>query len=327
MSEQAIQPDLHPGRPQTAATPARGVAKPMVALAAGLAALAVFACLDAWLDIIRIVRKDDEASHILLVWPVFAWLVWVRRRLLVDWKPQPSAVGFLIVLAGWGVWAFGYIKHMQVFWHGGALLVAFGAFVAVCGTDILRRLWPAFVVLVFLLPVPGIVRQPVALHMQNIAAQITEQAMMLLGYQLERSGNLLVFRDQPINIAEACNGMRMVSMLVLVAFAFVFVHPIRPWARVVLLLAAAPVAVACNVVRLVITVLAYGYTTADNADAIHDVLGWVMVVLSYLALAGLLWLMRWLVLPVDAHHGPAPLPAIDTGRSMVCCNSSWMRMP
>lgn len=314
MSQQAIQPYPMDSRPQPLAMILRGVATPMGLLAAALVGLAVLACHDAWLDIARIVRKDEEASHILLVPPIFLWLTWVRRARLNGWQAEPSAVGFLIVLPGALLWAFGYIRHMQVFWHLGAVLVAFGTFVSVCGLEIVRRLWPAFVVLIFLLPVPGVIRQPVALHMQNIAAQITQQAMMLLGYELNRSGNLLVFMGHPINIAEACNGMRMVSMLVLVAFAFVFVHAIRPWARVVLLLAAAPVAVACNVVRLVITVLAYGYSTAETAEAIHDVLGWVMVVLSYLILTGLLWLMRWLLLPVDDGSRQDNRPAIDVGR-------------
>jgi len=52
-----------------------------LAVAAVLVALAVLACRDAWLDIILIVRKDDEASHIMLVPPVFIWMTWALRDL------------------------------------------------------------------------------------------------------------------------------------------------------------------------------------------------------------------------------------------------------
>lgn len=268
-------------------------------LTIALIALALFACRDAWLDIARIVQKDEEASHILLVPLVFARIAWVRRGDLKGLTLHPSLWGPAIALVGVGLWLTGNIKAIQIFWHFGAILALVGAFVCINGLTVVHRLWPAFLVLLFLMPMPGTIRHPLALFLQNISAQATEVVIVALGFDLIRHGNLLLINDYPVGIAEACNGMRMVSMLILVVFAFVFSEKIRPWVRIVLVLLASPMAIALNMVRLVPTVLAYGYFSPDFADQLHDWLGWVMVIASYFVLMGLLVLMRWLLLPVD----------------------------
>ncbi len=296
---------------QSLAEPAEaggGLTRRGVLLTLVLMAMAVFACRDAWLDIIRIVQVDEEASHILLVPLVFARIAWVRRSELKGVATGVSFWGPAIALGGVGLWLFGNIKAIQVFWHFGAILAMFGAFVTINGLAIVRRLWPAFLVLVFLMPLPGVIRHPLALFLQNVSAHATEVVIVALGFELVRHGNLLIINDYPVGIAEACNGMRMVSMLILVVFAFVFSEKVRPWVRVALIVLAVPLAIACNIVRLVPTVLAYGYFSPEFADQVHDWLGWVMVIASYFMLMGLLALMRWLLLPTE------PLPVIKRRR-------------
>lgn len=270
-----------------------------VVLTLVMMALAVIACKDAWLDILRIVQKDEEASHILLVPFVFARIAWVRRTELKDWQSNVSLWGIAIALVGVGLWLYGNISAMQVVWHFGAILTLVGAFVSIQGLVIVRRLWPAFLVLLFLMPMPGVIRHPLALFLQNVSAQATEVVTIAMGFEVSRNANLLIINDYPVGIAEACNGMRMVSMLILVVFAFVFSEKVRPWVRILLIALATPLAIVCNIVRLVPTVVAYGYFKPETADLIHDWLGWVMVIASYFMLMGMLWLMRWLLLPVE----------------------------
>lgn len=269
-----------------------------------LMAFAVLACRDAWLDIARIVQKDEEASHILLVPLVFARIVWVRRGDIKGLDPSVSMWGVAIALAGVALWLFGNIKAMQIFWHLGAILTLFGAFVCVNGLQIVRRLWPAFLILVFLMPLPGIIRHPVALFLQGASAMATEVVIVAIGFELTRFGNLLMINDYTVGVAEACNGMRMVSMLILIVFAFVFSEKIRPWVRILLIASAVPIAILCNILRLVPTVLAYGYFSPELADQLHDWLGWGLAFASYFLLMGVLWLMRWLLLPVDPVDRP-----------------------
>lgn len=86
-------------------------------IVAGLAmvGLGVAVCSDAWTDILRIARKDEEASHILLVPVVFAWLFWVRQRRLRHCQPGASLMGPVLVLIGWMLYSIGDLRLIHYF--------------------------------------------------------------------------------------------------------------------------------------------------------------------------------------------------------------------
>ncbi|MCC6678430.1 MAG: exosortase/archaeosortase family protein, partial [Phycisphaerales bacterium] len=111
-------------------------------------------------------------------------------------------------------------------------------------------------------------------------------------------GNVLVVNGTEVAIAEACNGMRMVAAMALIAYAFVFSFPMRTWARLLLLGISPVVAILVNVIRLLPTAILYGNSTPAFADAFHDVAGWAVLLLAM----GFMWLvlalLRFLELPI-----------------------------
>lgn len=295
--------------PQTAQlnpwTPARLIG------AAFLVAAGVAVMWHAWSDILRLATRNEENSHILLVPIVVVWLVLARRDQWARCRVGFSPVGPLIMAAGWGISVFGFYNAFQSLWHGGALLVAVGAFVTVIGPDVVRRIWPAFVVLLFLVPVPGLVRLQIALPMQEATAAITTRVSDLFFMDVKRSGSVMQYNGVDVAIAEACNGMRMIFALILVSFAFAFGTPLRTWVRVLIILLSPVSAIVCNVIRLVPTLYIYGHYEAETAELFHDIAGWVMLVMALGLLMGLVRLLQWLCLPVtpdDPAPPTSPLP-------------------
>ena len=61
-------------------------------------------------------------------------------------------------------------------------------------------------------------------------------------------------------------------------------------------------AVVCNVLRLVPTLLAYDHMSLQGARAFHDAGAWAMVFVALGLLIGAVRLMEWLELPVLAIH-------------------------
>lgn len=252
-----------------------------------------------WSDIAHIAQQDEENSHILLVLPIAAWMFWIRRGRLRQCRLRHRWAGPLIAAFGIGMSNFGWFNGVDAAWHAGAVVTLVGAFVAVGGTDFLVRFAPVFLVLVFLVPVPGPVRQAVALPLQSASAQCTQFLLDLSGLLTERSGNLIVLDGMPIAVAEACNGMRMAFALLLVMYAFAFSIPMVNGVRLLLLLASPIVAVAANVMRLVPTVLAYARMESHTADALHDVSGWLMLGVAFVALLGVESVLRWALIPTQ----------------------------
>lgn len=269
--------------------------------ALALTALGILVTLPAWADMHAIASGDEESSHIFLVPIVAAWLVWVRRGRLRYCQPKGMLLGPVMVALGWVLSTFGYHNAIQSLWHGGAVLVAIGCIVSIIGRQVFFRFLPAFAVLVFLVPVPGSLRQQVAIPLQLATAHATQTLFELLGFAVERFGSQLTINGNAVAIAEPCNGLRMVFALVLVCYAFAFGEPLRNYVRVIILVASPLSAIACNVIRLLPTVWFYGYASPATADRFHDLSGWVMLGVAFLLLMGIIKLLRWAMLPV-AHY-------------------------
>jgi len=269
-----------------------------VIAAIAMAMLGVAACMDVWLDIYHIASVDEEYSHIFLVPIVAAYLIWVRRSRLRFCAPRGRAIGPVFVLVGWLMSSYGFYHGVQSFWHAGAVLMMLGCVLSVLGKDVLFRFFPAVVVLAFLVPVPGMVRQQIALPLESWTAQISQALLETVGMDVERSGNLISVNGVPVSIAEACNGLRMVFALILVSYAFSFGLPLRNFVRVLVLLASPLAAILCNVVRIVPTAWLYGYHSKAMAGQFHDYSGWIMLPVAFGLLYGIIRIMKWALIPV-----------------------------
>jgi len=270
---------------------------PAVALA--LAAIGVFLTRAAWDDIRKIAMVDEEQSHIFLVPLVAAWMIWVRRFRLRNCAPAGTIVGPIVVAAGWLCSFVGYTDAIQSVWHLGAVLVAVGCLLSVLGVNVLFRFMPAFAVLVFLVPMPNAIRQMISIPLQTATAATTQVILETLGVAIERNGNVLSINNIEVAVAEACNGMRMVFALVLVSYAFAFGMPLRNFMRVIVLVASPFAAILCNVLRLIPTILLFGYSSSEVATAFHDISGWLMLPIAFGILLGVVRTLSWALIPVN----------------------------
>ncbi|MFG0244510.1 MAG: exosortase/archaeosortase family protein [Phycisphaerales bacterium JB052] len=266
-----------------------------------LVGAAVYAGLEQWRDILMIASKDEEASHIFLVIPIAVWLVWIRRVRFRRCPPRTSWLGVVMVFVGALLSWISYKSEFQfqAGWHGGAVLMVVGAVVTVVGTQVAANFFPAVAILVLLVPIPGNLRLAIAGPLQNATARVTTGTLEMMGFYVERSGNLVNINDMPVAVAEACNGMRMVFALVLVSYAFAFSVPLRNSVRLMVLLLSPVAAIVCNVFRLTPTVILYGddRVPGEFADGFHDIAGWLMLPIAFLLLLGITRALRWAMIP------------------------------
>ncbi|MEX0654168.1 MAG: exosortase/archaeosortase family protein [Phycisphaeraceae bacterium] len=272
-----------------------------VAGAAGMAAVAMLATRDVWADIYNIAMRDEESSHIFLVPIVVLWLLYVRRKRIRYCRPTGLWIGPLLVAAGWVAHSVGDAYMYQSIWHGGAVLVVLGAALSFLGLPVVRAYLPALIALGFLVPIPGIVRQQIAMPLQAATAVITEHILLVLATPIDRGGNVLTINGVDVAIAEACNGLRMVFALTLVSYTLAFSLPLRSYVRAILIIASPLSAVLCNVIRLIPTVWIYGYADVSIGDRFHNISGWVMLGVSLLLLLGIITALRWAMVPVTRY--------------------------
>lgn len=273
-----------------------------VVAAVVLTTLGIIAGHEAWSDIIQIGLRDGDQSYVFIAPLLVAWLIWVRRKRLRQCAPTGQWAGPVLVAFGWLCSWYGYNNAVESLWHGGAVFIAAGCFISVVGTDIVYRFMPAFVALLFMIPVPGSIRQGIAVPLQTISAHVTQNVLDIIGASdVSRSGSILSINGHRVAIAEACNGMRMVFSLFLVSYGYAFGTPLRNRVRAAIILASPFSAILSNVIRLVPTVWIYGNASEHFAKDFHNIAGWAMLGVSFLILTAVIGILRWARIPVTRY--------------------------
>lgn len=249
-------------------------------------------------DIALFALGQVDNGYILLAPFVAAYLAYLRRSRFQFIRYRPNLQGAALVAVGLALSNWGDANGVQLFWHGGVLLAMFGCVYSMTGWELLRQFAPAVIAMFLVIPLPGRIREALAGPAQEFSVVTAHGLLQILGFEATRAGSVITIAGEPVAVGEACNGMRMVFALGLVVFAFVFSVPYSTSTRLVLIALAPFVALACNVIRLVPTSVAYGWFDPEVAEQVHDVGGWLMLPLALLMLMGIVRLMKWLDLPV-----------------------------
>lgn len=286
-----------------------GWQRPHLACLLMLAAAAIALTWRGWADLAWLSVNDEESSHLLLIPLVMAYLLGQRWRVAQTTPPRVGLIGPAVLAMGVFVWEYGYRFDYRVGDHIGAVLVLAGTVACITGDRLVWRLWPLFLLLAFLIPVPYTVRIAIAVPLQRANALVAQELFLLSGINVLREGSVLEINGQRVGVAEACNGMRSILAVFLVCYAMAFATRIRVIARCLLLLAAPAIALLANVIRLYFTVLAYGYGSEELGDMLHDLLGWATIGVAFGFVWAVIALARWLMIPID------PPKLSDTARA------------
>lgn len=169
-----------------------------------------------------------------------------------------------------------------------AFLLSVAGIVVCFGGFRLLRSWSFPLLLtLFMLPKLAIVYNQATLPLQLIASKMAAGILTTSGIGVIREGNILDVHGHRVAVAEACNGIRFLLPLGFVSVLFAYLADPKPWMRVAVLAATVPLAIVANAFR----VAASAWSPALDSGTPHQILGWVIFVLSLtllLPLRGLL---------------------------------------
>jgi exosortase len=261
--------------------PARHDASRMAALVipAVSAALLVYApvlgklILDWW--------SVPDSSHGLICGPAAAVLAWNRRDQLRQTPVAARSVALLGLAAAMLLLLLGTLGAELFLTRISFVLFLASTVVFVAGWRHLRILAFPFALLLVAIPIPAIVMTRITLPLQFAASHMAEMGLTSAGIPVLREGNVLILPNAVLQVAEACSGIR--SLMALLTMALVMARFADPrWlARGVIILAAVPVAIAINSIRVTLTAAGtYWYGPVLLEGLVHETLGWLMFVLA-----------------------------------------------
>lgn len=233
-----------------------------------------------------------------------------------DWRGAllGAALGAALVLlaaAGLYATAVGWTHPLVAFILTAAAVLALGAGLVVLAADEVRAVpfnWSALLALgLWLLctPIPPGTYSRLTLSLQLSVSEHVLAALHFLGVAANRNGNIIELANTSVGVEEACSGVRSLISCVFAGFFFSATLVQRRWARAVIILLAAPLALLMNFLRsLTLTLLAN--RGVDIAGTWHDATGFAVLGITAALLGGLALLLER---PVPATAPPPPAAA------------------
>lgn len=277
-----------------------------------------------WSSIQYLVRQwyaQEDYQHGFFV-PIFALFLLWHRRAMIPSAAQGSLWGLLL----FGLWAV--IRWVALYFNYGTLselsMLPFFAGVAIFvgGWQGLLWSWPAILFLFFMIPLPALVQGLASEQLQNVATRISTYVIQTLGIAAVAQGNVIQLSEKPLEVARACSGLRMMMLFFALCIGAAFISRRPLWEKIVIIASAAPIAVASNVGRIVVTGVVYEIAgrwpslidLEVAGETIHNWAGYAMMPFGLLLLLAETSLLSRLMISPESERrlvtGRAAAPAV-----------------
>lgn len=241
------------------------------------------------------------ASFVWAFWHSFAdlWSIWQTRAdygagqlvplaavYMIGARARPAGIPAL-TFAPWGLAVFGiglaanllgsYYLYASLE-NLSLVICANGLAMTLLGWHGYKRIAFPLLFLLLMIPLPGRLHDAVMIPLQGLGAMLSAGILEIVGMPVLRYGHVLDIGGHQIAVAEACNGLRMALAFLMVASVVAFMVRRPTWQKATLMLSSIPIAIACNVVRIVVTASLYGTDYEWMAEGhTHEIAGLLMM--------------------------------------------------
>ncbi len=224
---------------------------------------------------------DPNFEHGIFV-PLFAlFVLWQDRKRLQTIPSAPSWTGLPLIVLSLLMLMLGVLGAELFFSRVSLLVLLAGLIILFQGWPFFRAVLFPWAFLILMIPIPALLLQQVTFPLQLLAAKLAANLLELVGVPVLREGNVIVLPNMPLDVAEACSGIRSLLTLVTLAIIYGYLMEKRIWVRVVLACSAIPIAVAANSLRIFGTGLIVQYWNPDLAEGFfHAFSGWLIFIVA-----------------------------------------------
>lgn len=234
-------------------------------------------------------KTDPAWSHIFLIPFISAYLIYRRKEVLKKLPVERDWKGLVCFILGLVLYTGGSQMNSTMIMGYAMVIEMFGLAWFFLGTQMIRFLWVPIFYLGFGVKF-SYVYTYISMLLKRIAATIGAVNVNIFGLpwdiEADSLGAVLNIYHQgmlvqpPLNVAEACSGMRSLMAMAAIAVALAFLEW-RPWySRGIIILAAFPLAVTSNVLRLTVTGILYPFNPALAHGDPHSFAGLLALIPS-----------------------------------------------
>ena len=248
---------------------------------------------------------------------------------LSDRRPVASSHwrGLILLLVGFCALVISQLSTFNALAVYGLILGLVGLCDCFLGAAVTRVLTPAFVYLLFAVPLPDFLYVDLSARMQLVSSTLGVHFLELAGVPVFQDGNVIDLGGLKLQVAEACSGLRYLFPLASLGFLAAYLLKDAFWKRALVLLSTVPITILLNALRIAvigITADRWGQEMAEGM--IHVIEGWVVFGLCSLCLLLEIAILRHIGnkggrFRLD-YLGPARFPLL-TGQPRMAANA-WL---
>lgn len=229
-----------------------------------------------------------EAAHGLLLAPVAIWVAW-KTGIRPDARGNAALGIAMLVLAV--IIRFVSGLAAELFTMRGSLVLALaGLTVYHYGVKQLFRWWLPFVLAVLSIPLPELITQALALPLQFRASQMGAALLRWRHIPVLLTGNVIRLPGHDLFVTEACSGLRSLTALLALSVMTGGLLLAKPLMRALLVLAAIPIAIVINGVRVFMTGFLVFFVDPKLGEGfMHLTEGWLLFLVSLTCIGTLAW--------------------------------------
>jgi exosortase A len=231
-------------------------------------------------------NNNVSYQYCFLILPIIGWLIYERRKELIQLTPRSSLWGVAAFCGASLLWLLGEAGDINLVRHAALIFMLQSTVLAVFGFDILRATLFPTVFAAFMIPAGEQFVAP----LQKVTAWFCVKLLTLFQIPFSTDGLFIHVPNGTFEVAEACSGIRYLTTMVALGAVYANLSFKSTLRRAIVMIMAVVFPVVANGIRAWgIIALAY---VSDNKIATgvdHILYGWVFFVLVMLLFMAACW--------------------------------------
>lgn len=225
--------------------------------------------------------------------PLSLFLVWQNKDALQREPLRGSWLGPVLIGIGLAFYAVGSVSAVFAIVQYALVIVIAGLAVSLLGASGFRKIWIAFFLLLFMIPLPGFLYQTLSNDLQLLSSRIGVWFIRLFDISVFLEGNVIDLGTLKLQVVEACSGLRYLFPLMTLGFIAAYFFKAPFWKRAMVFLSTIPITVLMNSFRIGVIGVLVEYWGREQAEGfLHDFEGWIIFMACTAVLVGEMWLLN-----------------------------------
>ena len=224
---------------------------------------------------------NDNYAHGVFIFPLCAFLIWLRRDDIRSATVQPSIWGLPLLVVGILLQSASYLLQVKYVGMWSLAITLTGGVLMLFGPAMLRIVRFAIVFSLLANPLPHSLLSGMTIWIQNASTLGAAGLMDLLGFTVVRNGNVIQVPGAVLEVAAACSGFHKFLSLSAFTLLYGYLFTDNNRIRLILIVCVLPIALIANILRIAGLIAAASGGGLSALHAAHDMAEYMAILLAF----------------------------------------------